>query len=85
MTRKVIMHTLMTEKTMRISEDENKLVFRVDRGANKNQIKEAVSKQYNVKIESVQTMITAKGEKKAFVKLSEKHNAADIVANMGVL
>jgi len=85
MKRKIITHILMTEKCMGISEMENKLVFRVERKANKHQIKEAVSKEYKVKVESVQTVITPKGIKKAFVKLAKEHNAGDIVANMGVL
>jgi|TARA_Y100000034_G_scaffold88781_1_gene106615 large subunit ribosomal protein L23 len=83
--RKIINHALMTEKCMGISEAENKLIFRVDITANKNQIKEAVAKQYKVKVADVQTVITPKGIKKAFVKLDKAHNAAEIVANMGVI
>ena len=85
MKRKIILHALMSEKCMGISERENKLIFLVDRNANKNQIKEDVVKQYKVKVLSVQTVITPKGVKKAFVKLGKEHNAADIVANMGII
>jgi len=85
MKRKTIIYALMTEKCMGISDMENKLIFRVDRGANKNEIKKAVAKQFNVKVISVQTLITQGGTKKALVKLAKEHNAADIVANMGIL
>jgi large subunit ribosomal protein L23 len=85
MKRITIMHALMTEKCMAISENENKLVFRVHIDSNKNEIREAVTKQFKVKVVSVQTMITPLGAKRAFVKLAKEHNAGDIVANMGVL
>ncbi|MFH1450982.1 MAG: 50S ribosomal protein L23 [archaeon] len=85
MKRKIILHTLMSEKCMGISEKENKIIFLVDRNVNKNQIREAVTKQFKVKVESVQTVITPKGVKKALVRLGKEHNAADIVANMGII
>lgn len=84
MTRKILLYAMMTEKCMSISERENKLVFRVDIESNKKQIKDAVAKQYKVNVVSVQTEITARGIKKAYVRLAKENKAADIVANMGV-
>lgn len=64
----VIKHPLMTEVTSRMLETENKLVFIVDRTANKKEIKQAVEHLYEVAVAQVNVMITSKGEKKAFVK-----------------
>ena len=81
---KIIKKPLITEKTFDLIEKENKLVFIVDRKANKNQIKKAIEKLHNVKVKKVNTMITAKGDKKAFVKLHPEFSAQDIAIDLGI-
>ena len=81
---KIIKKPLITEKTFDLIEKENKLVFIVNRQANKNQIKRAVEKLHNVKVIKVNTMITPKGEKKAFVKLHPEYSAQDIAIDLGI-
>ena len=83
--KRIFLYPLMTEKCMSISENENKLIFRVTMKANKNEIKKAIMDEFKVKIVNIDTLITPKGEKRAFIKLEKEHNAADIVANMGIL
>ncbi|MFW9772242.1 MAG: 50S ribosomal protein L23 [Candidatus Heimdallarchaeota archaeon] len=80
----IIKKPLITEKTFDLIEKENKLVFVVDRNANKNQIKRAVEKIHNVKVLKVNTMITPKGEKKAFIKLHPDNSAQDIAIDLGI-
>jgi large subunit ribosomal protein L23 len=46
----------LTEKSNTLR-NKNQVVFEVLRGANKVQIKEAVTKMFNVKVESVNTML----------------------------
>ena len=75
----------LAEKSMNIVEMENKLVFIVDRKAKKSDIKNAVEGQFNVKVTDVNVVITTKGQKKAFVKLSDKDSASDIASKMGML
>jgi large subunit ribosomal protein L23 len=53
----IIIRPLVTEKMTAITEKTNKYGFIVDRRADKQQIKEAVEKLYNVKVESVNTLI----------------------------
>jgi len=48
---------MLTEKAMRMKESANQVVFEVTRTANKVQIKEAVQRLFNVKVESVNTML----------------------------
>ena len=81
---KVIKRPLITEKTFDLIERENKLVFIVDRIANKSQIKRAIEKIHKVKVIKVNTLITVRGEKKAFVKLHPDNSAQDIAIDLGV-
>jgi large subunit ribosomal protein L23 len=80
----MIKKPLITEKTFDLIEKENKLVFIVDRSANKNQIKRAIERIHNVKVIKVNTMITPKGEKKAFIKLHPDNSAQDIAIELGI-
>ena len=81
---KIIKKPLITEKTFDLIEKENKLVFIVNRKANKNQIKRAIERLHNVKVIKVNTLITPKGEKKAFVKLHPNNSAQDIAIDLGI-
>lgn len=81
---KIIKKPLITEKTFDLIEKENKLVFMVNRKANKSQIKRAVERIHNVKVIKVNTMITPQGEKKAFIKLHPDYSAQDIAIDLGI-
>jgi len=65
-------------------ESENKLIFRVDKKADKAEIRAEIEKLFSVKVESIQTHIT-KGEKRAFIKFSEKTPAIDIATKLGLM
>jgi len=80
----IIKKPLITEKTFDLIERENKLVFLVDRTSNKSEIKRAVEKIHNVKVIRVNTLITPKGEKKAFIKLHPDNSAQDIAIDLGI-
>jgi len=60
----VIVSPVITEKATILSE-QNKVVFRVSRDATKPQIKAAVEKLFDVKVESVNTIVR-KGKNKIF-------------------
>jgi large subunit ribosomal protein L23 len=60
----VIVSPVITEKATNLSE-HNKVVFRVSPDATKPQIKEAVERLFDVKVKSVNTLIT-KGKVKMF-------------------
>jgi len=59
----IIDRALLTEKGTRLTEGENKYLFKVDRRANKLEIKRAVETLFKVKVEDVNTM-NRKGKKK---------------------
>ncbi len=75
---------VVTENTFSIIEEQNKLVFIVDRTINKMQIKEAFEKIFNVKVDKVNSLITPQGEKKAFIKIAPEFSASDIAINLGI-
>lgn len=81
----IILGIVMTEKTHRLMETENKLTFIVRRDANKTMIKRAVEELFGVKVEKVNTLITPDGRKKAYVKLKPEYSAVDVAAKIGVL
>ena len=80
-----IEYPLITEKSVGLIEKENKLVFIVDKSATKHDIKKAVEALYGVKVATVNTMISLKGRKKAYVKLRPEFKASDIATKLKVL
>lgn len=81
----VILYPMMTERSVYMIENENKLVFVVNRRAKKGEISRAVNKLYGVEVENVNTLITNKGLKKAFIKLKEGYDASDLAIRLGIL
>ena len=82
--RDVIKAPIITEKTAVLAQDGNVITFSVDPKANKTQIKQAVEKIFDVKVESVNTINVhpkkkrvgrytglTNRKKKAIVKLAE--------------
>lgn len=80
----VIIHPLSTEKSLRLMESENKLVFVVQRTAKKQEIKEAIEKTFNAKVVGVNTLIKD-GKKRAYVTFSMETPAIDIATNLGLM
>jgi len=83
--REVILFPLMSERSVSMIENENKLVFIVNIKASKSDIVKAVENLYEVEVESVQTMVDHKGQKKAFVKIAKNYSASDIAIKLGIL
>ena len=82
---KVLLYPLVTEKTVGMIERENKIVFIVDRKANKKEIKEAFEKLFGVKVEKINILITRDGRKKAYIKLRKDFKASDVAVKLGIL
>uniref|UniRef100_A0AC35TX21 Ribosomal_L23eN domain-containing protein n=1 Tax=Rhabditophanes sp. KR3021 TaxID=114890 RepID=A0AC35TX21_9BILA len=81
----VIKFPLTTESAMKKIEESNTLVFVVDLKSNKNHIKAAVLKQYGIKACRVNTLITPKMTKKAYVKLTADQDALDVANKVGIV
>lgn len=81
----VIKRPSATEKSIRMMESENKLIFVVQLRATKDEIKKALEKTFKVKVTKVTTHITSQGEKKAFVTFSPETPAIDIATQLGLM
>ena len=62
---KILHSPRMTEKTTMVAESSNQYVFRVSGDSNKNEIKRAVEKLFEVNVESVR-IVNVKGKRKSF-------------------
>jgi large subunit ribosomal protein L23Ae len=81
----VIKHPKSSEAAIKTIEDNNTLVFIVHKRSNKLSIKQAVEQLYRIKIKKVNTLITPKGEKKAYCKLTSDLDALDIANKIGIM
>ena len=81
----IIKRIVITQDAVSLIEKENKLTFIVDIRATKADIKRAIEELYGVKVEKVNTLITPRGEKKAYVKLKPEYRAADLAVELGIL
>jgi len=64
----IIIKPIVTEKMTKLSEKLNRYGFRVQKDANKIQIKEAVETMYKVTVMDVNTLIVAPKQKSRFTK-----------------
>jgi large subunit ribosomal protein L23 len=82
---KILIRPVQSEKALSLIDKQNTLTFIVDINATKHDIKRAVEYLFNVKVERVRTLITPKGEKKAYVKLAPEYKASDIATKLGLM
>lgn len=80
----ILQYPLSTEKSVRKMEAENTLIFIVARDANKTQIKWAVQKAFNAKVDRVRTLVQRDGRKKAYIKLKPETPAVEITTQLGM-
>jgi large subunit ribosomal protein L23 len=73
-----ILAPLKTEKYIQLIEFQNTVGFLVDQRATKDNVKKEVEQVFNVKVASVRTYVTPKGDKHALVKLAAGSKAEDI-------
>ena len=82
---KVIKYPLSTEKSLRLMESENKLIFVVDRKATKPEIKKAIEAAYKANVLKVNTLIDRKGNKRAYISFDMDTPAIDIATKLGLM
>lgn len=79
-----IKHPLSTEKSIRLMESQNKLMFVVDIHASKPEIKKSIESLFKAKVKSVNTFIRG-GEKRAYIQFAKETPAIDIATNLGLV
>jgi large subunit ribosomal protein L23 len=81
----VIKYPLATEKSIRLMESENKLIFVVEKKSTKQDIKKDIESVFKVRVLKVNTLIDPNGRKRAYVKLSPETPAIDIATDLGLI
>lgn len=82
--RDIIIRPIITEKSMKCMDTDNKVTFEVAKGSNKTEVKQAVEEIFNVKVEKVNILNVkpktkrmgkyvgkTKAVRKAIVKIAE--------------
>lgn len=81
----ILKYPVQTEKAVRLMQNENKIVFIVDKKANRTEIKKAFEELFKIKPVKVNTMIDTKNRKKAYIKLPPENPAIDIATQLGMM
>ncbi|MDP6293384.1 MAG: 50S ribosomal protein L23 [Candidatus Woesearchaeota archaeon] len=80
----MIKYPLATEKSIRLMEEQNKLIFVVEDGAKKEHIKAAIEKEFKCKVDKVRTLITG-GQKRAYITFNKETPAIDVATATGIM
>ena len=84
-TDKIIKYPLSTEKSIRLMDSENKLVFVVEKKAKKSEIKKAIEEMFKVRVDNVNTLIGPDGEKRAYVQFNKETPAINVATKLGLM
>lgn len=82
---KIILYPVSSEKSLRLMESANKLVFVVKPNSSKPQVKQAIETQFQVKVLNVNMFTNPKGEKRAYVTFAKDTPAIDVATQMGLI
>ncbi|MFT4312036.1 MAG: 50S ribosomal protein L23 [Candidatus Woesearchaeota archaeon] len=81
----VILYPLSNEKSLRLMESENTLIFVVQRKATKKEVRAELESMFSAKVSAVRTMITRDGNKRAYVAFASETPAIDVATSLGLL
>jgi len=79
-------YPIVSEKAVRLIEDENKLVFQL-KGLDiwREDVKKSFEDEFKVKLDKINILITRKGTKRAILKLKPEFSAGDIGVKLGII
>ncbi len=80
-----IQYPITNEKAIGLIELQNTLTFIVDTSATKPQIKKEIEELFAVKVESVNTLLSPTGKKRAYVRLKEGFKADDVASKLKIV
>lgn len=80
----MIIHPHVTEKATMLAEQNNLLQFIVGVDDTKVKVKKEIEALFKVKVRSVNTMMTPKGNKKAIVVFEEPNTATELASRLGL-
>lgn len=77
-----LMYPLSTEKALNMIDRSNTVSYIVDFRATKSEIKSEFEKVFGVKVATINTAITMKNRKRAYIKLKPEFKAGDIARKL---
>ncbi len=80
----IIKKPITTEKTVRLLESENTILFEIDKRAKKPEIKKTVEEVFHVKVDKVR-VFSRTNKKFAYIKLNKKNLAIDLATKLGMI
>lgn len=80
----MILKPISSEKAVKLIDLDNTLLFVTGRKESKVEIKKEVEKIFEVKVDSVRTLIR-KNKKLAYVKFKKENPAIDIATKLGMI
>ena len=83
--KNVLLYPLVTEKTVKMIERENKLVFVIAPDASSYEVAREFERMFEVKVERINVLRRPDGIKVAFIKLAEGYSASDISVKLRIL
>ena len=81
----VLIRPVAGDKNTQKMEKENTITFLVNANSNKFMIKQAFAKIYGMKVRSVRTLNTIKGDKKAYIRMKNDKDALGLATKIGIL
>ena len=80
----MILKPITSEKAVKLVDIENTLIFKTEKNARKKGIKKEFEDIFQVKVESVRTLIR-KNHKIAYIKLAKENPAIDVATRLGMI
>ena len=81
----IIKNPLSTEKSIRLMESDNTLIFEVDKHASKDAIKGEIESFFKVRVATVRTRIGPDAKKRAYIRFAADTPAIDIATKLGMI
>ena len=80
----MILKPLSTEKSVKLIELDNTLIFETERRAEKPEIRAEVERLFKVKVVHIRTAVR-QNKKLAYVKLNKANPAIDVATKLGMI
>lgn len=77
-----LMYPMSTEKALNLIDRSNTISYVVDFRSNKEQIKKEFEQTFGVKVANVNTAITMKNIKRAYIRIKPEFKASDVARKL---
>ena len=80
----MILKPVTSEKAVKLVDLDNTLLFQTDKRPSKQEIKKEFESVFNVKVQSIRTLIR-NNKKYAYIKLTKENPAIDVATKLGMI